>query len=284
MCKTWKSAILLLCGAFLLGFGTFRATAQPTEAQSEASGLTYVDLVDLADSSQIVLIAQVKKIVRVEDKRAPGLTPGWGRFYITASTSALLSGESAIGESLAYLADLRLDDRGKPPKLKKVAVLLFARSVPGRPGEIQLIARDAQMLHDPTIEARTREVLTQLVATDQPPTITGVRELIHVPGNLAGEGETQIFLGTDDGSAASITVRRYPDGTTAWGASFSELLADIGHPPAPGTLAWFKLACSLPNALPRDANLSETPRARRQAEADYRLVLGELGPCLRNRK
>ncbi len=284
MCKGWRSATLLLLGPVFLGLRPIPANSQQLEVGAGANTLTYVDLVDLADSSQIVLLAQVQKIVRVENKRAPGLEPGWGRFYITARTTALLSGESPIGESLAYLADLRLDERGKPPKLKKMQVLLFARSVPGRPGEIQLVARDGQLLYDPEIESRTREVLTQLVAGDRPPTITGVREMIHVPGNLAGEGETQIFLGTEDRSAASITVRHYPGGGTAWGASFSELLADVGHPPKPGTLAWYKLACSLPNALPRGVNFSETPKARKQAEADYRLVLGELGPCRRNRK
>jgi hypothetical protein len=69
-----------------------------------------------------------------------------------------------------------------------------------------------------------------------------------------------------------------------WGASFSELVADVGRPPARETLEWYRLACFLPNRLPAGANLSETASARAQAQSDFRTVLGELGACQRNRQ
>ena len=94
-----------------------------------------------------------------------------------------------------------------------------------------------------------------------------------------GEGETQIFLATASGSAASITVTHRPDQPPAWGVSFSELVGETGNPPARDTLAWYRLACFLPNRLPPAANVSEGIAAKRQAEADYRMVLGELGVC-----
>ena len=257
------------------------ANAPPVPALPE---FTYADLVDLADSAQLVARARLRKLVRVENARAPGLRPGQGRFYVQAETVALLTGAAPLGEALAYLVDLPLDAKGKPPKLKKLEVLLFARPVADRPGEIQLVAADAQLLWTQESEARLRNILGGLASSDAPGRVAGVREIIHVPGNLAGEGETQIFLQTRDGSAASITVTHRPGMPPAWGASFTELVANVGRPPARGTLEWYRLACFLPNGLPRDANLSESPEARTKAVADYRLVLGELGVCSRNRR
>jgi hypothetical protein len=197
---------------------------------------------------------------------------------------ALLSGATPLGESFAYLVDLPLNAKGKPPKLKKMDVLLFARPVPNRAGEIQLVAPDAQLLWNQYEEDRLRAVLSELVSPDAPGKVSGVREIIHVPGTLAGEGETQIFLQTTDGSPASITVSHRPGMPPAWGVSFTELVANVARPPAHETLEWYRLACFLPNNLPRDANLSEGPEARSKAIADYRLVLGDLGGCGRKRR
>ncbi|MCB2073628.1 MAG: hypothetical protein H6917_12575 [Novosphingobium sp.] len=257
--------------------------AEPVTAGQ--SGLaTYADLADLADSAQLVVRARVLKLARVENERAPGLRPGWGRFFVKAKTQLLLTGDAPLGESLRYLVDLPLDARGKAPSVKKKDVLLFARAVPGRLDELQLVAPDAQLLWSEPLEARVRSILTELVAPDAPGRITGVREIIHVPGNLAGEGETQIFLTTSDRSAASMTVRHRPGDPPRWGASFSELVADVANPPSRDTLAWYRLACFLPHQLPSGANHSETAAARAQAEADYRMVLGELGSCRRTRQ
>ena len=278
-------------GPALLILATLAATlpapvlAGETPGQKQAAPPTYADLADLADSAELVLRARKLRLIRVEDERAPGLRPGWGRYYIRAKTSALLTGQAVVGESLAYLADLPLDTKGKPPAIGgKTEVILFARSVPGRPGELSLVAPDAQLIWSEALEARLRPILTELALANAPSRITGVREMIHVPGTLAGEGETQIFLSTADDSASSVTVRHKPGTPPGWGVSFSELIADVSHPPQPDTLAWYRLACFLPNMPPHSADISDSASNRAQAQADYRMVLGELGPCPRSRQ
>ncbi|MEZ5743729.1 MAG: hypothetical protein R3D89_08370 [Sphingomonadaceae bacterium] len=273
------AAALLSCAAL-----PACATAQQTPPSIAQEAPTYADLADLADAASLVLVAQPRKVVRVENARAPGLAPGHGRFYVRARTSALLFGPGGIGESLTYLVDLPLDSRGRGPSIKKRDVILFARTVAGRPGEIQLVAPSAQLLRSPETESRLRAILVDLAAPGAPGKVTGVREMIHVPGTLAGEGETQIFLATSDGSAASIAVKHFGSGRTEWGASFSELVADTANPPSRESLEWYRLACFLPNTVAAAANLSPTASGRAQAMSDYRMVLGELGTCPRTRR
>ena len=251
---------------------------------TSAGGPTFADIADLSESAGLVVKAQIRKMVRVEDARAPGLAQGMARFYMTAQTQALIAGKAPIGESFVYLVDLPLDGKGKAPKLKKQDVLLFARAVPGRPGELQLVTPTAQQIWSEQAEARVRGILRSLLSGNAPVKITGVRELLYVPGNLAGQGETQIFLKTKDNSAASITVHHEPGAAPAWGVSFSELVADTGNPPQPETVEWYRLACFLPRTPPAGANVSGTFAEQQQALADYRLVLSQLGPCTRTLK
>lgn len=258
-------------------------SAAKAPAPIVAAIASYADLADLADSAPLVLRAQVRKLVQLEPERAQGIRPGWARFYVEARTRSLLAGPAEIGEALRYLVDLPLDAKGRAPALRKKDVLVFARAVPARPGELQLVERDAQLLWGPALEAQTRAILNARHAADAPTVITGVREAIYVPGTLAGEGETQLFLATRDGSAASITVTHRPGRPPQWGVSFSEVVESEARAPARETLAWYRLACFLPQALPRGSNVSGSPQNRSRAEADYRLVMRDLGPCQRLR-
>jgi hypothetical protein len=246
--------------------------------------VTYADLVDLADRAPLVLRAQVRKVAMVEPERAPGLRAGWARLYVEARTEALLSGPPLTGAALRYLADVPLDGKGKVPKLAKRSVLLFARAVAGRPGELQLVAPDAQVLWGPLAEARLRGVLGELLAPGAPGRVNKVREAIHVPGNLAGEGETQLFLDTADGEPATITVVHKPGDPPRWSVSFSELADASGTPPERETLVWYRLACFLPAGLGEGAHVSATPEDTAQADADYAFVRDGLGACPRERR
>lgn len=260
------------------------ALADSPVAAPVAPPPSYADLADLADGAPLVVRAQPRKVIPVEPARAQGVRAGWGRFYVEARTEAVIFGATGLGQQLRYLVDLPLDAKGKPPTLKKKSVVLFARAVPGRPGELQLVARDAQLLWDPALDLRLRGVLGELNAPDAPRRVTGVREAIFVPGNLAGEGETQLFLATGDGEPAAITVNRRPGQPPRWSVSFSEVVGDAATAPARDTLAWYRLACFLPPVLPGHANTSGSHADREAAGIDYRFVLDRLGPCPRTRR
>lgn len=242
---------------------------------------TFADVATLADMAGLVARVQVTMMAQIEQSRAVGVRPGYGRFYIEGKTVALLTGKTPLGEQVKYLVDLPLTPHGEAANLKRQNFLIFARRVPSHPDELQLVTPTAQLPWSPSGAARLRRILRSIVSPDAPPRITGVRELIYVPGPLAGQGRTQIFLTTHDGSAASITVRHKPGEPATWEASFSELTAK-GGTPLPGTLEWYRLACFLPSNPSMATNLSMTDQGRWQASADYRFVLNDLGPCQRN--
>lgn len=282
-----SGALRMVCHAALLASLAALMSAPAagdSPGESTAPVATYADLADLAGPAAVVVKAQVRKVAEVEPGRAPGLRTGWARLYVEARTQAVLGGRNALGEALRYLVDVPRDAKGKPPKLGKRSVVVFARPVPARPGELQLVAPDAQLLWDPALEGRVRLLLDEFYAPAAPQAIAGLREAIHVPGALAGEGETQFFLTTAAGEPAAIAVTRLPGAVPRWSVSFSELVENSAPPPPRETLAWYRLACFLPKQLPASANLSAAPEDRQAAARDYRFVLEQLGACPRLRQ
>ena len=273
-------------GIFLMVAGVLTTSAALGDSRAPvpvAPPATYADLADLADGAPLVIRAQPRKIAAVEPARARGLRPGRGRFYVEARTEALIAGSVPLGEALRYLVDLPLDPKGKPPAFKKKSVVLFARTVPGRPGELQLVAPDAQLLWDAALDARIKGVLRELYTPGAAPQITGVREAVHVSGDLAGAGETQIFLLSASDEPAAITVSRTPGSAPRWGVSFSELVASDAAP-IRDTLGWYRLACFLPPELPAAASVSDDLADRAAAAQDYAYVRDQLGACPRTRR
>lgn len=281
----WKLTIgaLATCAALLIPHAHAASDAKSI-AVTQPPVATYADLADLADSASTVVRAQVRRIARLDAERAGPVRQGFARFYVEARTRGLLAGTVPLGEKLHYLADFPLDAKGRPPKLVKAEVVLFAHAVPGKASELQLIAPDAQIPATPQVESQLRTILAELAAPDSPPSVFGVREAIHVPGMLAGEGETQMFLSTRNDTAAAIVVTHRPGEQPGWTWSFSELAGNGNPPPTHETLAWYRLACFLPTELPPSADLSERPQDRAQARSDYRLVRRELGVCPRLRR
>lgn len=275
-------AILLGCTGLVAAPATARQADQVGQVES-VSLMPYADLADLASAAPMVAIVEVKKAAKVSADRTGPVRPGWARVYVEGQTKSLLSGTSPIGAKVKYLADVKLDAGGSMPKLKKRDFVLFARPVPGRPAELQLVAPDAQVPVAYAGEARLRGLLSELLDVDAAPVVTGVREVYHTPGNLAGEGETQMFLKTENGDPASISVLRRPNQPPIWGFSTGELVNPNAGPPAYDTLAWYRLACALPRQLPASAQIASDPSLRAAAEKDYALVVNELGACGRQR-
>lgn len=276
---------LIAALAVLASIPAVCAQAQGPQAAAVAAPApaTFADFADFAERASIVALIEVSDQALVKPERAPGLGPGHARLYVTASTVALLAARSPLGESLAYLVDVPLDAKGKPPKLKKQRFLLFADPVAGRPGSLQLVDPGAQVPATPESESLARQVVAAFAAPDLPPEIAGVRDVMSVAGNLAGESETQLFLDTKTGDPVSLTVVRRPGMAPQWGVSWSEIVDQAARPPEPQSVEWYRLACSLPPQLPAGAYLQDDREARVRAEADYRFILEQLGPCARLR-
>lgn len=270
----------------IMALGVLSLAAVPPSAAAQGYAAvtatpTYADLADLADPAKVVARVQIRQAARVDPRRAGVPKPGTERVYVEARTRALLIG-GGLGESVRYLVDVPLDSRGRLPKLSRREFLVFANTVPGRPGELQLTAPDAQLPWSPELEERTRALLRELVSPEAAPRVRAIREAMHVPGNLVGEGETQIFVDTVTGEPISISVIRRPGSTPVWGVSLSEIVDQSARAPARETLTWYRLACTLPPALPANA-LNGTPAQQRVAVADYSLVRAQLGACPRTR-
>jgi hypothetical protein len=255
--------------------GAFPLSAQSVQA---TSGPDYVTLATLADTAPQVLKVQIKKATLVDPERAPDVPANLARLFVEAQVMNLIRGKAGVSESIRYLVDVPRDARGKVPKLKKAQFLLFAR--PGtRPGEVQLVAKNAQVPWSPSTEQQVRAIVTELVTPGAPPAIRGIREALHVRGNLQGEGETQIFLATSTGDPVSISVLRRPGLAARWAVSLTEIVDEAAAPPRRGTLLWYRLACSLPAQIPPRALVSDTPADNDLARRDYNFVLEQLGPC-----
>lgn len=263
---------IAVSGSFPFVYG---ANAQ---VSSETEGPGYVLLARLADAAPVVARVQVRKTTVVDPERAPDVGPGLARLFVEAQVLNLIRGKQGISESIRYLVDVPRDARGKVPKLKKQQFLLFAR--PGaRPGEVQLVSKDAQIGWTAGTEGQVRTIVTELVAQDAPPAIKGIREALHVRGNLQGEGETQVFLATATGDPVSITVLRRPGLAARWAVSLTEIVDEAAAPPRRNTLLWYRLACFLPREIPARALVSDTPADNDLARRDYNFVLEQLGPC-----
>ncbi|MEA3061005.1 MAG: hypothetical protein QOJ94_786 [Sphingomonadales bacterium] len=261
------------------------ASPPPGDSRNVAPGLTYADAADLALAAPVAAQVRIAEAEALKDEQAAGVPPGLARFYVAADVVSLIRAPAPLPARVAYLVDLPRDARGKAPKLRKgTGFLILAGPVPGRPGELRLVAPDAQIPFTAAEAERLRAIVREAAAPSAPPRITGIGKAFHVPGAIPGESETQIFLQTADGRPVSLSVLRRPGQTPQWAVALSEIVDEAAAPPAPGTLLWYRLACTLPARLPVQS-LSETDADGAAAiQADYRLVLDRLGPCLRNRR
>jgi hypothetical protein len=259
--------------------------AAPADSQAPAlAGPTYADLADLSIDAPIAAHARVARASALKDTQAAGVRAGFARLLVEAQIVSLVRAPQGLPSRVTYVVDLPRDAKGKAPKLKKGAeVLLLAVPVAGRPGEIRLAAPDAQLPYTPERAAQLRDILRETLGQDAPPRITGIGRAFNVPGAIPGESETQIFLLTADNQPVSLNVLRRPGQIPLWSVALSEIVDDAAAPPKPNSLLWYRLACTLPRALPRQSFADADGQATAAIQADYRLVLERLGPCARTR-
>jgi hypothetical protein len=265
----------------LLCATTNRAESQALEAVPE---LTYADLADLALNAPVVALAEIDRASRLDEERAIGVAPGHVRYYVEAELQSLIRSPAPVPARVSYLVDMPLDADGRRPRFRDRRVILLAAPVPGRSGEIQLVAPDAQLDWTAAREERIRAILNEAAAADAPGIVTGVGSVFSVPGTLPGESETQIFLATSDGRPVSVSVLRRPNQRPRWSVSLSEIVESSVPPPLPNTLLWYRLACFLPGRLPESSMEAMDREQIATARADFRMVVDDLGRCPRNRR
>ncbi len=257
--------------------------ASESQRPSSTAELTYADLADLALGAPTAAHVRLKRAVALKPGEAGPVPPGRTRFYVQAEVVSLIRGAEGSPAMVSYLADLPLGAHGKPAKpRKKSEYIIFGEAVAGRPGELRLGAPDAQLAYTPERAAQVRAILREANA-GAPPRITGIGKAFHVPGSLAGESETQIFLQTAEGDPVSLTVLRRPGETPQWAVALGEIVDDAAAEPRPNSLLWYRLACGLPRALPEQSHADAEQAHVAAIRADYRLILDRLGPCMRSR-
>lgn len=260
--------------------GLFPAFSQ---VHDQSDPLQYADLVDLSAEAPLIIHATVDKALKVDPERALNAPLGTQRFYIIASTETLIRGQGGVGETIRYIIDLPLNERGRAPKIKKKPFIIFARRTASGGDDVQLVAKDAQIAWTPAREERVRSVVRELLARDAAPAISRIANAFHVPGTIIGEGETQIFMETESGTPISITVLKRNGQQKFWAVSLGEIVDEAARAPVRNSLLWYRLACFLPRELPAAALTGDIAANARQARSDYQLVLRDLGDCPRSR-
>ena len=270
--------------AFVAAFVLFAVAGQAAESQpvSVASIPTYADLADHALPAPIAAHVRIASADRLSQEEAPNAPAGHRRFLVDAQILALIRGPSGLPARVRYLIDLPDDARGRPAEMRRRSEwLIFASRSTVRPDELRLAAPDSQLPYTPEAAERVRTMLREAASPGAAPRITGIGRAFHVPGSLPGESETQFFLQTENNRPISISVLRRPNQEPRWGVSVSEVIDESAPSPVRDTLLWYRLACTLPQQLPRET-LSETSAEEAQAiELDYRLVVDGLGDCPR---
>jgi hypothetical protein len=277
-----RPLLMFALSLFSSQIAVFPAVSQAVE---ESDPLQYADLADLSSDAPLIIHLTVKEAIKVAPERAPNAPPGTQRFYIIASTNALIRGKGGVGETIRYVIDLPLDERGRAPKIKKKPYIIFARRPAGGSSDnVQLVAKDAQISWSPSREQRVRSLVRELMAHDAPPAISRIASAFHVAGTIIGEGETQIFMETDTGTPISITVLKRDGQRKFWAVSLGEIVDEAARAPVRNSLLWYRLACFLPRQLPTGALASDTIANAQQARGDYQTVLNDLGNCPRSRQ
>ena len=265
------AAAVLLLGA---------CVTSPSPAYNEPPP-SYVAVAQRVTTSPAIVDIGVTRSTVLEPERSGPLPPGIARLYVEADVNSLIRGSTGLPPQIRFLADVPLDSRGRAPKLKGGRYFAFGR-ISGN-GELQLTGSDSLLAYKPQTDALLRSITREALAIDAPPTITGVTSAFHVPGNIPGEGETQIFLSTAEKRPVAISVLSRPGQEKRWSVSLTEIVDEAAAAPRRDSLLWYRLACGgLPPRLPDGALTGSDPANDARAREDYQYVRRSVGTCSAN--
>jgi hypothetical protein len=250
--------------------------AAPALAQS-AAPLSYADIADLTLAAPVIVRATIDDSERISAENSPGLALGKVRLLVDAAVTAALIAPGTIPGRLSWLWDAPLDAKGKPPRPKGSAVLAFL-APPAADGKTRLIAGAGQQPASPELEAKVRAIATE-ARSGGAPAITGVSNGFRADGTVPGESETQFFLTTADGKGMALVVTRKPGEALKVAVSRGDVIDESAASVQPGTLIWYRLACTAPAKLPAASGGNDPKLA-----ADWQAALKSLGPCGRTLK
>jgi hypothetical protein len=277
----WSGAIRHLISVFCLVAVLPMVHAQTAENPLITAVYTYADVADLSLAADITAVVRVKKAKRLKGPLAQGVAQGRQRYIVTADVVSLIRGTGGIDPRVSYLIDLPVDSRGTTESMSKREYIIFALA--SRPGQVRLVAPDAQIPSSPEAGAMVRRILVEALRPAAPPKLIGLSSAFYTEGNLSGEGETQFFLDGEGGRSVSISVVHSASNAVTWQVAINEVVDEGSGPPRRNTLLWYRLACSLPTALPADILVGQAPEAVTAIERDYGIVMQGLGQCKRAR-
>ena len=243
----------------------------------------YSDIADLVTISPLIIDTTVRNARKVSAEATVGVPANVQRMLVEADVMALIRGQEGVASRVRFLLDVPKDAKGKIPKLKKQRLFLLGSNVAGRPGEIRLSRPNAMIQYSAANDTLLRAITKEAVQIDAPRRITGIQSAFHSAGTVIGEGETQIFLKTENNAPMALSILSRPGQDKRWAVSTSEVIDEAATAPQSFTLLWYRLACDLPRNLdPSLVEASDAGNAAR-AQADYSFVIQSLGPCGRQR-
>ena len=268
----------LLVSAATTMFPTAISAQTSTPTNLPVATSSYADVADFAAEAATIVHARIRRVTVVDPARAPGLPANLVRLYVEADVRAVIFGSAPLASRVVYITDQPRQANGKPPRLNRAEVLLFARRVTN-PNQLTLVNPAAQLSWSTDREVTARAIARELGRGAPPPRVTGISQAFHVAGTIPGESETQIFLTTATNQPVSLTILRRPGTEPQWAVAFGEIVDESATRPAPRTLGWYRLACGLPATVPTQAMEGMAPADRSAIARDYALVISGVGYC-----
>ena len=270
--------------AILMSAGS-NVIAQPVTVNPPipSDNAAYADVADLVTIAPMIIDAKVRKVTKVPPEQAEGVPANLQRTVIDADVIALIRGQDGVASQIRLTLDIPKDARGKIANLKKQRLFFLGSAVPGRPGTLRLARPDALITYSPANDALLRAITKEAVMLDAPQKITGITSAFYSAGTVIGEGDSQIFLRTENGQPFSLSVTSRQGQSKKWSVSTSELIEENASTPKKFTLLWYRLACGLPKQLPPELVQSSDAEGAARVQADYNYVVGALGSCGRQR-